>query len=134
MFFDQVKVKNKVDKQTRKVLSRFGSFVRQTSRRSIRRRKKSSRPGQPPSSHTGVLKRFIFFGYDQNRRNVVIGPVVVPGKAGKAPEALEHGGRVTVTGGDARRRTTVIEARPFMGPAFRAEVMKVPSLWVNAIK
>jgi len=134
MFFDRAKIKNKVDARTRKVLSKFGAFVRQTSRGSIRKRKRASNPGQPPSSHTGVLKRFIYFGYDSNRRSVVIGPVIVPGKSGRAPEALEHGGRVTITSGAAQGQATTIEARPFMGPAFARELPKVPSLWADTIK
>ena len=130
MFFDRAKIKNKVDARTRKVLSKFGSFVRQTARRSIRRRKGTSRPGKPPFSHTGKLKRFIYFGYDPNRRSVVIGPVVFPKKSGKALPALEYGGKSDTEGG----RTVKIQARPFMGPAFRTELPNVPSLWRDTIK
>ncbi|HOM77081.1 MAG TPA: hypothetical protein PLE88_11240, partial [Anaerohalosphaeraceae bacterium] len=57
LFFDSPKVIRAVDKSTRKVLSRFGAFVRRTAKQSIRKRKKSSTPGTPPSSHTGLLKR-----------------------------------------------------------------------------
>ncbi len=88
----------------------------------------------PPSSHTGTLKKFLFFGYDPDRRSVVIGPVVVPGKSGKAPSALEHGGKVTITAGAAQGQTVEIEPRPFMGPAFTKELPGVPSLWRDSIK
>jgi hypothetical protein len=134
MFFDRAKVKRKVDARTKKVLSKFGAFVRQTSRRSIRTRKKSSSPGEPPSSHTGTLKKFIFFGYDSHRRSVVIGPVVADGKSGKASAALEYGGTVTITSGAAKGKTATIEPRPFMGPAFVKEQTTLPGLWRDSIK
>ena len=130
MFFDRAKVKNKVDVRTRKVLSQFGAFVRQTSRKSIRKRKGTSRPGRPPFSHTGVLKRFIFFGYDSNRRSVVIGPVIAPGKIGKAPSTLEHGGKITLPSG----KKAEIVPRPFMQPAFESELKNVPKLWADSIR
>ncbi len=130
MFFDRAKIKQKVDVRTRKVLSKFGAFVRQTSRKSIRKRKGTSRPGRPPFSHTGVLKRFIYFGYDKDRRSVVIGPVIAHGKVGKAPQALEHGGTVTLLTG----KTANMAARPFMQPAFESELKNVPKLWVDSIR
>jgi len=74
MFFDRKAVTGAVGRATRKVFSRFGAFVRTAARSSIRRRKRVSAPGEPPSSHTGLLKRLIFFGYDRQRRSVVIGP------------------------------------------------------------
>jgi phage gpG-like protein len=129
-----VLIKSKVDTATRKRLSKFGAYVRQTARQSIRKRKGSSRPGQPPSSHTGLLKQFIYFGYDENRRSVVIGPVVLARKASGIPEVLEHGGNVTIQWGKNRGKTVSIEARPFMGPAFDAELEKQSSLWANSIR
>jgi len=129
MFFDRVKITNKADKQTMKALSKFGAYVRQTSRRSIRKRKASSRPGQPPSSHTGILKQFIFFGYDSNRRSVVIGPVNTSRKASNIPATLEYGGTVKISHGAAKGKTATIEARPYMGPAFDEELSKVSKLW-----
>jgi len=130
MFFDRVTIKKEVDTQTRKSLSKFGSFVRQTSRRSIRRGKGSSKPGKPPFSHTGLLKKFIYFGYDPHRASVVIGPVVVSGKSGKALQALESGGMVRLPDG----RNVEIKPRPFMGPAFEKEQEKLNSLWASSLK
>ena len=130
MFFDRAKIKRKVDVRTRKVLSKFGAFVRQTSRKSIRKGKGTSKPGRPPFSHTGVLKKFIYFGYDTDRRSVVIGPVIAPGKVGKAPAALEHGGKVSLPFGNQAD----IAPRPFMKPAFDEELKQVPKLWADSIK
>jgi len=137
VFFDTKTVRAKTDRATRRVLSRFGAFVRQTARRSIRKRKKSSQPGRPPSSHTGLLKKFIWFGYDVVRRSVVIGPVRLSQKGrGEAPSALEHGGLVMMR---PRRREgketrTRIRPRPFMGPAMDREKPKLPVLWRDSIK
>jgi len=135
-FFDSEKVLREVDKTTRKSLSRFGAYVRQGSRQSIRKRKASSLPGQPPSSHTGLLKKFIFFAYDADTKSVVIGPALLGGKLGDVTEALEHGGttmmtrRVRVRGRRERRRVRLqIKARPFMQPAFEAEKAKLPAHW-----
>jgi len=123
-------IRHKVDNRTKKVLSKFGSFVRKTSRQSIRKRKGTSRPGNPPFSHVGTLKRHIYFCYDPNRRSVVIGPVIFPGKSGKALPALEYGGRSDSSSGEIVK----IKARPFMGPAFQANLPVVPSLWRDIIK
>jgi len=119
-----------VDATTRKSLSKFGSFVRQTARQSIRRRKGTSKPGKPPFSHSGLLKKFIYFGFDPQRTSVVIGPVVVSDKSGGGLSALESGGKVRLPDG----RQAEIKPRPFMGPAFVKELPQVPSLWANSIK
>jgi len=134
MFFDRTSIQNKVDTATRKRLSQFGAYVRQTARRSLRKRKRSSRPGQPPSSHTGLLKQFILFGYDSNRQSVVIGPVALARKSSGVPEVLEYGGKVTIQWGKTKGKTVTIEARPYMGPAFDQELDRVTSLWANSIR
>jgi len=63
MFFDSKKVVSATDRATRRVLSRFGAFVRRTAKQSIRKRKKVSQAGNPPSSHTGLLKKFIYLAH-----------------------------------------------------------------------
>lgn len=130
LFFDSAKVVRSVDKSTRKVLSRFGAFVRRTAKQSIRKRKKTSTPGTPPSSHTGLLKRFIFFGYDPQKNSVVIGPTrLTENNRGEAPSILEYGGRTTVD-----KKRVKISARPFMGPAFEKEKPNLPSMWKDSVK
>jgi hypothetical protein len=134
MFFDSPKIKRAVDKSTRRVLSRFGAFVRRSAKQSIRKRKKASAPGTPPSSHTGLLKRFIFFGYDRTKDSVVIGPVrLTENNRGDAPSLLEYGGRTTVKSGKKKTRIR-IRSRPFMGPAFAKEQQHLPALWKDSVK
>lgn len=134
LFFDSPKVLGAVDKATRKVFSRFGAFVRRTARGSIRKRKASSAPGSPPSSHTGLLKRFIFFSFDPTRKSVVIGPMrLTENNRGDAPSALEYGGMVMLKR-DKDKTKVNIRPRPFMGPAFDKEKPKLPALWQNSVK
>lgn len=132
VFFDSKKVKSSVDKTTRAVLSRFGAFVRRTARGSIRSRKRPSRPGRPPSNRTGLLKRFIFFGYETDSKSVVIGPAKL-NRSSNAPQVLEHGGKTKVTAGKETKRVK-IAARPFMAPAFDKEKDKLPQMWKDSVK
>jgi hypothetical protein len=157
LFFSAKAVTSRVDAATRRVLSKFGAFVRRTAKSSIRKRKKASEPGQPPSSHTGLLKKFIWFGYEPNQHSVVIGPARLTSKTGETPEILEHGGflrlqqdtvlRVGGSGRDAKGRFTQgrrkkvrkgtklsIAARPYMGPAMDKETPKLPGMWENSIR
>ena len=120
-FFNSKKVLSATDKATRKVLSKFGAYVRQTARRSIRKRKKVADPGNPPTNRTGLLRNFIFFSYDLLHKEVVIGPARFSGKnLGDAPENLEYGKRG-------------YKARPFMHPAAEKEQTKLPVLWRDSI-
>jgi len=134
LFFDTRKVRRAVDASARRVLSKFGAFVRRTARSSIRKRKKPSSPGSPPSSHVGLLKKFIFFGYEPPRRSVVIGPARLTQKGrGEAPHLLEYGGATKIAHRGKRKRAKV-RARPFMGPAFEKEEPKLPAMWRDSVR
>ena len=132
LFFDRAAVTNAVDRAERKVLSRFGAFVRRGARSSIRKRKSVSKPGAPPSSHTGLLKRNIFFVYEPDRSNVVIGPIQL-NSGTDAPALLEHGGSATRRRRKKRVRMTY-RPRPFMGPAFEREKPKLPQMWRDSVR
>lgn len=131
LFFDREAVTSAADRGTWKVLSKFGAFVRQTAKTSIRKRKAVSEPGQPPSSHTGLLKRNIFFVFSPETRSVVIGPILLNQRT-DAPRLLEHGDTVVRRRRNRRVRMTY-EARPFMGPAFEREQQQLPALWKNSV-
>ena len=134
LFFDTKAVRGKVDAGTRRVLSKFGAFVRRTARSSIRKRKKLSSPGAPPSSHIGLLKKFIFFGYEPVKRSVVIGPVRLSQKGrGEAPHLLEYGGATKVEHRGKSKRAKV-RPRPFMGPAFEKEQPQLPAMWRDSVR
>ena len=125
MFFDRDGLVQKTNAATRRALSKFGAFVRTRARSSIRPGKKPSAPGRPPRSHTGLLKKFIFFGYDPAAQSVVIGPARLNKSTFEALEALEYGG----TSQNSKGKRIEIEERPFMTPAFAAELPKAPALW-----
>lgn len=90
VFFDEREVIDSVEKGVRDALRQAGARIRLTARRSIRKRNRVSRPGSPPSSHTGNLRKGIYFGYDRNTKSVVVGPY--RNRSGNAPNALEYGG------------------------------------------
>jgi len=138
VFFDRKKVIDRTDRTTRRVLSRFGAFVRQTARRSIRKRKRISQPGKPPSSHVGLLKRRIFFGFDRDKQSVVVGPAPInqrsPYPGVTVPELLEEGGRVRRREKGGTTEVLHYKARPYMGPAFEKELPQLPAMWRNSIR
>lgn len=132
-FFDRAKVLAAADRATLRVLSRFGAYVRQRARSSIRKRRRVSQPGQPPSSHVGLLKDLIFFSYEPSARSVVVGPTLTNRPTG-APETLEYGGEsdLPIRGGKTAR--VRIEARPYMHPALAKELPGLPAMWRDSIR
>lgn len=153
-FFDRAAVKNAVDRATRRTLSRAGSFVRRTARRSIkpagkrakRKREKLgrgypdptiSKPGDPPRLHTNANQnlRLIFFAWEPTRKTVVVGPVAFKSINGiSVPEVLEKGGRSYLVGRRGRKKPIRVQARPFMGPALAKEAPQFPNLFANSVK
>lgn len=133
LFFDSKKVTSATDRATRRVFSRFGAFVRRSAKSSIRKRQKSAEPGKPPSSHTGLLKRHIYFLFSPKSRSVIIGPVLLSSKKTDAPYLLEHGDTVTRKRRGKRVRVTY-EPHPFMGPAFEKELPELPEMWRNSVQ
>ena len=134
------------DRASGKVLRKFGSFVRRTAMQSIKRRKGISQPGSPPRSHTGALKQSIGFWHNPQARNVIIGPQInraVKSRAFDVPRVLEEGGQayryyVRRKRRGRRRRIVItgsafIKARPYMGPAFRENLPKLPQMWQDSI-
>jgi hypothetical protein len=89
-----------VDEATSKNLSRSGALMRGTMRRLMRRRKKASQPGQPPSAHTKskqfprgpLLKERIDHIFDVSTKSMVVGPDKLGNST--APSTLDQGGMV----------------------------------------
>lgn len=140
LFFDRAKVVDALDRATRRALARIGAFIRQRAKTSIRSRKGSAPPGQPPHAHTGLLRRFILFGYDPATRSVVIGPAKL-NRSTAAPSVLEFGGQTTVESYRSRRgqvrrvrRRVTVEARPYMGPALEKECAHLPRQWAHSVR
>lgn len=138
MSFDRQKVQNAAGRMHARALSRAGAFVRRTARQSMRKRRGPSRPGTPPSVHQGDLKRFLWFAYEPTRTTVVIGPVGFARST--VPLLLETGGFVTVykwkTVNGRRLRVPErrrLAARPYMGPALRANLSVIPQQYRGAL-
>lgn len=125
-FFDRKIVADKIDAATRRTLSKAGAFVRTAARGLIRSRKKSASPGQPPHSHTGLLKSMIFFQYEPETKTVVIGPKKFKSNNPTTPEVLEFGGK--------GNNSKTYRKFPFMAPAIEGERSKFPELFANSVK
>lgn len=87
-FFDTDAVRNRMDREQRRILSRSGFVVARRAKQSIRKRKRSAPKGMPPSSHLGTLKRFLFYAWDTSTESVFVGPVKLG--ASNAGARLEH--------------------------------------------
>ena len=135
LFFDRPAVVRSVDAARRRSLSRAGAFIRTRARTSMRKRKGTSRPGQPPYAHEGSLRRLVLFGYDRGSDSVVVGPVGF--RRSTAPNVLEFGGRTTIVRrrrGKRESRAVTIKARPYMGPALEKEAANLPKVWKNSVR
>lgn len=154
LFFDRAAVQKRLKPANARALSQAGAYVRTSARSSIRRRKRVSAPGSPPSAHAKQQPNLktILFGYDPRTESVVVGPVRLNGSSRvRVPRILELGGEVTLTQtlvGKAwltgrkptsarqptRKKTVNYAARPFMNPALVANESKLPSLWANSVR
>jgi len=134
-FFDSAKVIKAMATADRKAQSKFGAYVRTRARSLLRRRKKASSPGSPPSVHASgkyaTLKN-VLFGYDVRSRSTIVGPVLLRNKSAKAsvPKLHEFGGSVLRPSG----KTARYPARPFMAPALAAERPRFPNLFRASLR
>jgi hypothetical protein len=130
-FFDRAYVKKLLSEAFRKNLSKLGAYIRTTAQRSIKTAKGKAKPGRPPHSHKGLLKKHILFAFDQQKYSVIVGPQLLQGRRNGAktvPEILEFGGR-----GVYRGRPAKYWAHPFMTPAYEQEKKKLPGLFKDCL-
>lgn len=141
-FFDRQIVIDAIGRAAAKNLSRAGSFIRTSARSSLRRRKKISSPGEPPSVHAqdrvATLKN-IWFVFDPANRSVVVGPLKLNGSRLEGSDrqtvpSLHEFGGTAVVGQRKRKRRAKYAPRPFMGPAMERELPKFAGLWANSVK
>lgn len=159
-FFDRGLVMATVGRARAGWMGKAGAFIRRTARFLIRARGRVSRPGEAPTSHTGLLREHIYFALDPNRRSLVVGPLrfnqlSLNGAgfvSGAVPRVLEHGGEIGVveeqlSGGlwvrkdlrsrrrqrPTRVRRVTIAPRPFMGPALAQNMDKIVQFWRGAV-
>lgn len=117
------RVKRKAKDASFKSLGHAGAAIRLTARRSIRKRKAASEPGQPPHTRKGQLKRAIVYAVERSEERVVIGPE----HAVVGPSAMAHefGGRF---------RGDRFDRRPFMGPALMKVKDRLPRKWAGSVR
>jgi hypothetical protein len=147
-FFDSANVAKATTRMERKALSKIGAFIRTRARGSMKpagKKGKVSRPGEPPRVRKGFLKRFLYFVYVPETRSVVVGPAGFASRKGRpVPGLLEAGGTVQLdlvrlsgglvipaksrlaqrSDGEHIRSRNRLEARPYMRPAYEAELPK----------
>lgn len=120
------------------VLQGMASYVMRDARQSIRKSKKPAAPGQPPHSHTNLLKRLIKFAFDFGSRSMLVGPEKAQAAGWDEPEALEQGGDSLLRKPryeDGKKIQSIhVAPHPFMGPALKKNTSKFPALWTNSIK
>lgn len=144
LFFDTDRVMQAVDAKNRRALSRVGAFIQRRSRSSLRRRKKTSPAGKPPSVHSNAkfetLKNILFV-YEPKTQSVVVGPVRTNERNATAvPNLHEFGGSTVIRRRGTRNRPATVRrvrypARPFMGPAFDKELQEgtIPRAWAGPL-
>jgi hypothetical protein len=139
-FFDKEKVLSALKRGTAQALSRIGAYVRATAQNSLSDDTKPSKPGHAPKSHTGYLRHFLFFVFDESRKSVVIGPALLnqqnpdPKPVDQTvPGILEFGGQAIKTvrykSGHKVDCPVSIAARPYMGPAMERTLERFASAW-----
>jgi len=151
-FFDREEVIKRLQKRERTALSNTGAYAMKLIRRSMRPGGKSqinSKPGEPPRYHTKLLRDHILFAYDPAKNSVVVGPRKLNGRSAQhIPSLLQFGGKVTLPEaelvktkklrGRGRRNywrptgrmvSTVIQPRPYVGPAAQATWTPILTKW-----
>lgn len=162
-FFDRKVVHDAIGREKRKAISRSLAFVRTRARSLLRRRKKPSLPGKPPSIHSQQYGlKTILFAYDPRIQGGIVGPVKLNQVnmtwrgSQPVPSIMEMGGQVKIhetksfSDGkwyrrDLRRRlrpnqkrrirSANYAPRPFMTPALEIEAEKgnILSPWANVV-
>lgn len=103
----------------------------------------ASKPGEPPRTRVGFIKKFLYFAFDSQTKSVVVGPALL-NKTTMAQATLEEGGtavikslRFVTRDGQVTTETTsktiTIEPRPYMQPAYGRNKEKVAELFRNSI-
>lgn len=121
-FFDKALLTKRLDPATKRALIKFGKFVRVAAKSSIRpggKGNQTSAPGEPPRSHTGVLRKMMLYAFDDRVKSVVIGPALTGRK--NVAAVLEYGGQEKA--GKSRL------PRPYMRPAFEKQKASIADLF-----
>ena len=103
-------------------LSSVGYLISQIAKSKIKRSRKPGRPGQPPTTRRGLLRRAIRYQMSSDKYSVVIGPIY--SMVGTSGQAHEFGGQYKGARFPERpfMGPSLDEAMPQIGPKFRGSV------------
>ena len=121
--FDADGLVARVSRAASGVLRRMGAYVRAVARRKVQTSPDASRPGAPPHTRRGALRRGLLFGLEARGAGVVVGPSAA--FVGTSAAAHEFGGGY---------RGERYPKRPLMGPALRDSIPHLAGMWENAVK
>ena len=134
LFFDTELVKRSVSKTVLQKLNHIGGLIRKTARNSIRPRRSASKPGDPPNSHTGLLKDKLLYSFDKEAESVVVGPVLL-NRGTDAPHTLEFGGYTQIgSAWSLFKKRVFIKPRPYMAPALEKNRETIAKIWSDSIR
>jgi hypothetical protein len=126
----KVRTRSEVPKLLRKLrrrnirnLAHAGAAIRLVARRSIRKSPNPARPGRPPHTRRGLLRKSVLYAVDKPRSRVLIGPSARI--AGPSAMPHEFGGRF---------RSERYDRRPFMGPALEKTKERLPRMWAASVR
>ena len=121
--FDAGRVEKAVKAASFGNLGHAGGAIRLAARRSIKKRKKASPPGEPPHTRRGQLRGAIVYAVEKDEQCVVIGPQYQ--SVGDVGMAHEFGGRF---------RGQTYPKRAFMGPALEKVKDRLPKYWADSVR
>lgn len=123
-----------VDRGILKFLNRAGALARKVARRRIRKRKRTSRPGESPTSHAPhPLRQGMVYVVDARRKAVTVGPLSSRGQARShtITQTIEHGGTERLHS-KSSIRIVHYAPRPFMGPTLATVEPDLPRLYAES--
>ena len=127
-FVDHIdKVAKAMEKANFRNLGHAAASLRKRVIESVKDSPLPSRPGRPPNTRRGALRRAVVYKVDQDGEAAIIGARY--SRFGEAGKFHEFGG--TRKGKDYI--ATVLPPRPFMGPALEASSDRLAAEWSSSI-
>jgi len=117
------RVKQRAKAGNYRSLGHAAASIRTIARRSIRKRKKPSSEGTPPSTQTRRIKQAILYALNRHRDEALIG--TARSIVGEAGSPHEHGGYY---------KGAYYPRRSFMYPALRKAAPRLPKHWAGAVR
>lgn len=100
-FIDRPGVLDAVEKKFTRVFGLAGGFGRQVMKRGMRKRKGAAPAREYPNAHDGGLRNGIFFNYDKEKKELVVGPVRFERKNNPLSSGLQTVPQLVNEGGQA---------------------------------